>query len=148
MADLATSDFTAYFEAVHGSSPFPWQRRLLEQVEREGRWPSLLDLPTGAGKTAAIDVALFHLALDAARPAAARRAPRRIVMVVDRRTVVDQAFERAQRVARSLSDATDGVLSTVRERLRLLSDAEAPLACAQLRGGMPRDDSWARRPDQ
>jgi CRISPR-associated endonuclease/helicase Cas3 len=148
MANLAPRDFAAYFEAVHEHRPFPWQERLLAQVASDGRWPSLLDLPTGTGKTAAIDVAVFHLALDAERPSAERSAPRRIVMVVDRRTVVDQAFERAKKISNALKGATHGVLATVRERLCGLSGTEEPLARAQLRGGMPRDDAWARRPDQ
>jgi CRISPR-associated endonuclease/helicase Cas3 len=148
MSDLAPGDFATYFEAIHQQRPFPWQERLLAHVVREGRWPSLLDLPTGAGKTAAIDVAVFHLALDAGRPPTERRAPRRIVMVVDRRTVVDQAFERAEKVAAALNGARGGVLAAVRERLCALSGTDEPLARAQLRGGMPRDDAWARRPDQ
>jgi len=110
MVDLAPRDFAGYFEAVHGHRPFPWQERLLAHVASAGRWPSLLDLPTGTGKTAAIDVAVFHLALDAARPATARKAPLRIVMVVDRRTVVDQAFERATSISRALAGANHGVL--------------------------------------
>jgi len=148
MPDLAPHDFPAYFEAVHEHRPFPWQARLLEQVAKEGRWPSLLDLPTGSGKTAAIDVAVFHLALDAGRAARERNAPRRIVMVVDRRTVVDQAFERAKKISDALKGPTHGVLGAVRERLCGLSGTEEPLARAQLRGGMPRDDTWAKRPDQ
>ncbi|WP_437623234.1 type I-G CRISPR-associated helicase/endonuclease Cas3g [Sorangium sp. So ce1151] len=151
MAELSPDDFTACFEAIHGAAPFPWQTRLLADVTREGRWPALLDLPTGTGKTAAIDIALFHLALDAALPSAQRRAPRRIVMVVDRRTVVDQAFERAKTLARALTGARDGILRDVADRLRALAglrEDDAPLALAQLRGGMPRDDAWARRPDQ
>ncbi|MGK4007835.1 type I-U CRISPR-associated helicase/endonuclease Cas3 [Sorangium sp. So ce1036] len=159
MADLSLDDFAAYFEAVHGATtapggratPFPWQERLLAEVARVGEWPRLLDLPTGTGKTAAIDVAIFHLALDAASPPAQRKAPRRIVMVVDRRTIVDQAFERAKAIARALADARDGVLRAVADRLRALAglrEGEAPLALAQLRGGMPRDDAWAQRPDQ
>ncbi len=140
MADLRPSDFGAYFEAVHDRAPFPWQRRLLEQVARDGRWPKLLDLPTGTGKTAAIDVALFHLALDP------DKAPRRIVLVVDRRTVVDQAFRRAQHIQERLAAASDGVLPTVRERLGLREEGDS-IECVQMRGGMPRDEGWAKRPD-
>lgn len=148
MTELEPHDFARYFEAVHGHPPFPWQARLLERVVQEGRWPSLLDLPTGTGKTAAIDVALFHLALDASRPATERRAPLRIVMVVDRRTVVDQAFVRAKKIARALRDGNAGVLRAVRDRLCSLGGTTEPLTCAHLRGGMPRDDAWAKRPDQ
>jgi len=143
MGDLTSADFGAYFEAVHERQPFPWQARLLAEVAATGAWPALLDLPTGTGKTAAIDVAVFHLALDPAR------APRRVVLVVDRRTVVDQAFERAQKIAGKLRAAAGGVLGEVADRLRALAGAGAdPLAVAELRGGMPRDDGWARRPDQ
>lgn len=147
MSDLSTRDFAAYFEAVHGVAPFPWQRRLLDEVVRAGRWPELLDLPTGVGKTAAIDVALFHLALDAAAAPRERKAPRRIVMVVDRRTVVDQAFERARTIAAAIESATSGVLQSVGARLRSVG-GDAPLAVAELRGGMPKSDAWAQRPDQ
>ena len=146
MPDLQVEDFDAYFRAVHGDDPFKWQTRLLREVVRERRWPLTLDLPTGSGKTAAIDVALFHLAID--RGASA---PRRIVLVVDRRTVVDQAFERANKIVRALTESSEPVVRRVAERLQGLvagGDACAPLAAAQLRGGMPRDDSWARRPDQ
>ena len=142
MTPLSPRDFSAYFEAVHGSPPFPWQTRLLERVAREGRFPALLDLPTGSGKTAVLDVAVFHLALDPAR------APRRIVLVVDRRTVVDQAFERAELIAARLRAPTSAVLDAVAARLRAIGDSDEPLATVELRGGMPRDDGWARRPDQ
>jgi CRISPR-associated endonuclease/helicase Cas3 len=71
---LSVKDFVGFFEEVHGCQPFPWQERLLAQVTAKGEWPRVLDLPTGSGKTAAIDVAVFHLAL-AADHAESRRAP-------------------------------------------------------------------------
>lgn len=153
---LTVEHFEDYFLAVHGSKPFPWQKRLLDSIamSEDGRWPDLLDLPTGSGKTASIDVAIFHLAMEAAKPASTIRAPRRIVLVVDRRTVVDQAYRRAEKIAKKLDGAADGVLRVVRERLERLCGDEASnakphaLAFAQLRGGMPRDDGWARLPDQ
>lgn len=149
MTELTVRDFGAYFAAVHGHTPFPWQERLLREVAGDGRWPDLLDLPTGSGKTAAIDIALFHLALDAAAPPAERRAPRRIVLVVDRRTIVDQAFRRARHIRAALQEAEDGVLAEVSRRLCALGGSvEEPLFATQLRGGIPRDDGWARRPDQ
>jgi CRISPR-associated endonuclease/helicase Cas3 len=161
MAELLPADFGEYFKAIHEHEPFPWQTRLLEHVVREGRWPELLDLPTGSGKTAVIDIALFSLALDASRPPDERSVPRRIVMVVDRRTVVDQGFERASTIATALRDAKDPILVEVARRLRSVGrhpDApivdddplaiDEPLSIAQLRGGMPRDDAWAHRPDQ
>ena len=79
---LRPADFAEYFTAIHGHDPFPWQQRLVEQLADENRWPDVLDLPTGTGKTAALDVAVFHLALQANCPQ--RRAALRIVLVVDR----------------------------------------------------------------
>lgn len=137
-------DFDAFFTAVHRHAPFPWQSRLAHQVTATGRWPALLDLPTGTGKTAAIDIALFALAQ---RPDAH---PRRIVMVVDRRVVVDQAAARARAIREALAGATSGPLAAMRARLQAIyggDESDAPVSVSVLRGGMPRDELWARRPD-
>lgn len=149
MRTLAPGDFPPFFEAVWGYAPFDWQTRLLTRVRSEG-WPSTLDLPTGSGKTAALDIALFALALDAFEEPGARRQPRRIALVVDRRTVVDQAHERAVRLAEALKEAREGVLRRVADALRALQgDPDAlPVLPAILRGGMPGESEWARTPHQ
>jgi CRISPR-associated endonuclease/helicase Cas3 len=133
---------------VHGSTPFTWQSRLVRQIMDERGWPRVLDLPTGAGKTTCIDIALFALALDAT--SADRWCPRRIAMVVDRRIVVDQVAERGRGLLRTLVDKEAGpVVREVAERLRSLSkEADDPIAVFTLRGGMPKDDGWTRTPDQ
>lgn len=143
---LAADDFGAFFEAIHGLPPFPWQARLAAHVAGDGHWPEVLDLPTGAGKTAAIDVAVFQLALEAGRPN--RVAALRMVYVVDRRTIVDQAHERARRIARAIERAEDGVLAAVRARLASYARDRVPLQVALLRGGIARSDLWARSPEQ
>jgi CRISPR-associated endonuclease/helicase Cas3 len=144
--------FEAMFRAAWGNDPYPWQRRLAAQVCEDGRWPDAVGVPTGAGKTASLDVAVYALAADADRPPAERRAPRRVVMVVDRRTIVDQSFDRAVKLRDALMAATDGPLAAIRARLLSLMGPDAqdeePLAVALLRGGLPGDDGWARRPDQ
>lgn len=137
----------AYFRELWGSDPFPWQVMLAERVST-GAWPNVLDLPTAAGKTACLDIAVFALAAQAGRPIVERTAPRRIWLVVDRRIVVDEAFERASRIARALAAATEGPLRQVADRLRALSGTERPLAVGRLRGGVLRDDGWARIPSQ
>jgi CRISPR-associated endonuclease/helicase Cas3 len=146
---LSPADFPALFAALWGHPPFAWQTRLLERVRSEG-WPSTLDLPTGSGKTAALDIALFALALDAYEKPEDRRQARRIVLVVDRRVVVDQAYERAVSIAQALAEARDGVLSDVAQALRSLQGdpGAPPVMPAILRGGMPRESEWARSPDQ
>ncbi|MFZ4071637.1 MAG: type I-G CRISPR-associated helicase/endonuclease Cas3g [Caulobacterales bacterium] len=148
-ASLSPADFPTFFEAVNGYPPFPWQARLVNDLATRGHWPDLLDLPTGTGKTAAIDVAVFHLALEAER-GDTRRAPMRIAFVVDRRLVVDNAFERAEKLAKKLADpGAVEIVRTVASCLRLLSgNGRPPLAAAKLRGGAPREDDWAKTPCQ
>ena len=142
---LGIGDFAAFFHAVHGYEPFPWQERLARQVEQAG-WPSALALPTGTGKTAVLDVAVFALALDGGK--ALRSAPRRIIYVVDRRTIVDQAYERANKIRSALIDPSHDVVRRVRDRLAAYAQGTSPLRTALLRGGIARDDMWARAPDQ
>ena len=150
---LRPADFAEYFIAVHGHDPFPWQLRLVERLASENRWPDVLDLPTGTGKTAALDAAVFHLALQT--PTQDRSAALRIVLVVDRRLVVDDAHRRAEKIADTLRDPSrcprDGrvVVAEVAMRLRQFAGAdELPLVAERLRGGAPLEHDWARTPTQ
>lgn len=138
--DLAGDDFAAYFREVHGHPPFPWQERLTRQVLETGQWPEVIDLPTGTGKTAVLDTAVFSLA---ARPDVF---PRRVVFVIDRRIIVDQVYERARLMQERIKAAESGVLRRVRDGLGV-SGEESPLGVAALRGGIPIDNEWAHRPD-
>lgn len=150
---LTPTDFAAFFGAIHGHAPFPWQRRLVEQIAHENRWPDVLDLPSGTGKTAALDVAVFHLALQADRKE--RYAPLRIVLVVDRLLVVDDADRRARKIACALRDparcpqAGRGVVSEVAQRLqRIAGIGGPPLVAEWLRAGAPLEHDWAHTPTQ
>lgn len=145
MGELAAADFDSYFHGVHGHKPYPWQSRLTRQVLEEGGWPDVIDLPTGTGKTAVLDTAVFALAVSP------DISPRRIVFVIDRRIVVDQVYDRARTIRDSIGAATEGVLAETRRRLRDLTGNEELLGVAALRGGrggIPLDAEWARRPDQ
>lgn len=145
---LRSEDFPAFFQSVHGYRPFPWQVRLAKRVVETGRWPSLLDLPTASGKTAALDVAVFHLACEAEK-GQGRKAPLRILFVIDRRIVVDAAFERGRKIADKLMNAKGGVLQLVADRLRQLAGPKAPpLDVVRLRGGVPQERDWVRSPTQ
>ena len=159
--ELRAADFASFFHAVHGVDPFPWQQALVEYLDEHDEWPKVLDLPTGAGKTAALDAAVFHLALRAAVPAsetpclAPWKAALRIVLVVDRRLVVDDAFHRAEKLAEALRCAPgaggDGkeVLEEIARRLRRLAGGdERALVVQRLRGGAPLERTWARTPTQ
>ena len=148
---LAAADFAEFFGAVHGSAPFPWQQALVQRLADSDTWPDVLDLPTGSGKTAALDAAVFHLALRADAP---RKAALRIALVVDRRLVVDDAFTRARRIQEALCRASrsaggSAVVAEVAQRLqRLAGESGPPLAARRLRGGAPLEDDWARTPTQ
>jgi len=145
---IAIADFDDFFHSANGYAPFPWQQRLATKLCETGRWPELLDLPTGTGKTACIDIAVFHLAFELAN-GRERQAPMRIAWVVDRRLIVDDAFERGQRIARLLCDAKDGILKTMASVLRRTAGKdEQALVAARLRGGVPQEGDWARTPTQ
>lgn len=134
--------FEGFFEAVWDKKPFPWQKRLAELAVR-GEWPGSIGLPTAAGKTALIDIALYALAMRS--PMAARR----IFFVVDRRVIVDAAAERAEKMAKRLCEASPASqLGGIAQALRDLGGGPEPLIVATLRGGIHRDDSWIDSPLQ
>lgn len=153
--------FGEYFARVHGVSPFPWQTRLLETV-MNGGWPKSIALPTASGKTAVMDVALFALACQAGLSPEERTAPRRIVLVVDRRIVVDDAYGRARKIRDTLrgalgvpaesgvapDPATDILREMAQALVSLGGDDSLPVDAALLRGGIYREDRWARTPAQ
>jgi CRISPR-associated endonuclease/helicase Cas3 len=148
MTALTGTEFPAFFETVHGVAPFPWQTRLATRVADaapdERAWPDVLALPTASGKTSCIDIAVFALACQTDRAAGARTAARRIFFVVDRRIIVDEAYDHARRLAERLRTARDGMARRVADALRRLAGGDLPLACASLRGGVYRDEAWAR----
>ena len=159
MANLIAPRFGEFFQALWSYSPFAWQQalteRVMENVDRP--WPEAIALPTAAGKTACIDIAVFALAAQASKMASGGvTAPRRIFFVVDRRIIVDEAYSRAERLARKLANAETGILREVADALRMITAgseeepwrAEPPLTVHTLRGASYRSDSWARSPLQ
>lgn len=144
--------FDKFFHALNDVDPFPWQTRLAEEVIKQG-WPEVLDLPTGVGKTSAIEIALFHLIeqldLIHERKRKHRTAPLRIFLVVDRRIVVDSAFEHAQKLAKKLAEATESdPLFAASTLLKEHFEFERPLHVSLMRGGMYRDNGWTINPVQ
>ncbi len=105
---MHASGFDRNFEELTTHVPMPWQTRLYRDWFRQGRVPAALDLPTGLGKTSVI--AIWYLA----RRAGAEL-PRRLVYVVDRRAVVDQATEEAKRIRERTGDDSLKI-STLRGR--------------------------------
>jgi len=144
---LTADDFSAFFRELWGSDcdPFPWQREFARRL-CSGKVPDYVAVPTGSGKTACLDAAVFALAMQATLPMAERTQGRRIFFIVNRRVIVDEAYDRAGKLCKKLRDAaSDSVAGRVAAALRKLSGEveAAPLTRAQLRGGIYRDRSWA-----
>lgn len=152
MQTLGVNDFELFFHDLWGFKPFAWQKELAKRVMENNNlpWPEVIALPTASGKTACLDVAVFTLAAQADRLEKGEwiAAPRRIFFVVDRRIIVDEAFERGGKLARRLSGAKDGVLKDVADRLRKIGKTSNPLECHKLRGGIYLSDTWAKSPLQ
>src|SRR6185437_8080802 len=106
------SAFRSAFESIYGNLPFPWQERLFERFCR-GNIPVALDLPTGLGKTSVM--AIWLLARTWAGSENRERIPRRLVYVVDRRAVVDQATTEAEKLRRWV----DGIPAAIKKKLDL-----------------------------
>ncbi len=141
MSVLTVEDFTVFLQEVYDRRPFPWQRALVERVLAEGRWPDVLDVPTGLGKTSVIDAAVF---VAAARPDLARR---RLFFVVDRRLIVDEAHEHACVLAAGLQSPSGPVSTRVAEALTQPGD-DTPLQVNRMRGGVTWSWRWLDRPDR
>lgn len=95
--------FPDSFCGLTGYSPMRWQNRLCGKIIN-GEIPAALDLPTGRGKTSVMAIWLVARAL--AGEDALKAIPRRLVYIVDRRAVVDQATEEAEKLRQALnSDA-------------------------------------------
>ena len=124
--------FSAGFEAMTGHAPFPWQEELLLHWFLRGEIPLAIDIPTGLGKTAVMAIWLFARASGATLP-------RRLVYVVDRRAVVDQATE----VALSLRTFVDR-----NEELKrgLGLDEARSLPISTLRGQYVDNREWLEDP--
>lgn len=122
--------FEDFFFAVNGCAPFPWQVRAAERLLR--RETFAVTVPTGLGKSAMVDAALW---------AAGHGAWRRIAFVVDRRIVVDAVYERAKRIEACLAASTD-------PRMRALAERLGEMQVVRLRGGVFGDDDWVLYPER
>jgi CRISPR-associated endonuclease/helicase Cas3 len=126
--------FRAAFVALTGNEQghFPWQWALYKKIAI-GDFPSSCNLPTGLGKTSV--VALWLIAL-AHNP---DKLPRRLVYVVNRRTVVDQTTEEVVKYRRRIGALND------QEPLKQRLD---PLAISTLRGQFADNREWSADPSR
>jgi CRISPR-associated endonuclease/helicase Cas3 len=145
--------FTQYFEALTGYTPLRWQTRLFERMAT-GVIPSACDLPTGLGKTLVVPIWLISLAIH--DKGAEVGVPRRLVYIVNRRTVVDQATSVVEGMRSRLRNPEDArwithkqCLDELSSRLRALcamgGNADV-LAISTLRGEMADNEEWKADP--
>jgi CRISPR-associated endonuclease/helicase Cas3 len=139
-------DFAAFTRALRGREPFPWQAQLAAKLV-DGDVPDVIDVPTGLGKTSVIDCWAYALS---SQSVSERHLPLRLCFVVDRRLIVDSAFEDAHSLERELARATEngGPLRGVAERLSAFTGGGQPIARVRMRGGATWESRWLARPDQ
>jgi CRISPR-associated endonuclease/helicase Cas3 len=90
--------FDEFFSKFYENKPaFVWQKRLYQSHLDSGALPESIDVPTGLGKTSIIG--LWLIARLEKKPV-----PRRLIYVVDRRAVVDQATDDAIRLAEVIAN--------------------------------------------
>jgi CRISPR-associated endonuclease/helicase Cas3 len=116
----AVQSFDRQFAALSGFTPLSWQRRLFERLMK-GNLPSALDLPTGLGKTSVMAIWLIARAHGA-------KLPRHLVYVVDRRAVVDQATDEAEKLRNALEGTAEHF-----DRLDESTGAQAKQTAAELK---------------
>lgn len=118
-----------------GYEPLRWQARLLRLLI-DGTLPKAVDVPTGLGKTSVMALWLIALAEGA-------KLPRRLVYVVDRRAVVDQATRFAELLRTNIPrDIADGLnLTSGRRRT-------GSLPVSTLRGGFADNRVWLEDPSK
>ncbi len=131
---MSISRFEEEFAALTGHHPMPWQETLYERFASgvEGI-PRYCDIPTGLGKTSVIAVWLIALARHP------DKMPRRLVYVVNRRTVVDQTTDEVEKLRRNLM---------VRPELQQLRDDLGGLAISTLRGQFADNQEWSADPSR
>ncbi|MFY9780667.1 MAG: type I-U CRISPR-associated helicase/endonuclease Cas3 [Candidatus Baltobacteraceae bacterium] len=135
----------ALFEraVTSGRGFYRWQRRLLDDWFLQGRVPRAVDVPTGLGKTKVMAAWLVARALGAPLP-------RRLVYVVDRRAVVDQATSEADALVQAVRTLLEdpGVPESERTswRSNLGLAVGEPLPVSTLRGQFVDNRLWMDRP--
>src|SRR5262249_18661827 len=126
---MSETNFKTRFELLTGNAPFPWQIDLFENWFALGKFPDSCNLPTGLGKTSVIAIWLLAL-MD--HP---DKMPRRLVYVVNRRTVVDQTTDEVVRIRENLTT-----------KLKQRPDHVRELKISTVRGQFAANREWSTDP--
>jgi len=138
--------FESNYAALRDKPPMRWMVRLFEDVVT-GKYPRLVDLPTGAGKTELVVIWLLALAWLGANERKSPPVPRRLVWIVNRRVLVRQVFEIASTLREKMEPEGAPEMRDVRAGLRAITGTEGDVfQVVELRGQIAADRDWAIRP--
>lgn len=143
-------DFEEFFEKATGYKPYPYQKRLATVDEL----PQLMNVPTGAGKTAAVVMGWLWRRRFASEEIN-RNTPRRLVYCLPMRVLVEQTHNCIRDWLKRLNlldDGEDIPTSGVSQEIKIIenrSDEEGydRISVHILMGGEPRSD-WILHPER
>lgn len=142
---MPAETFFTNFRYFTGYDPYPWQTRLFEQFV-SGCIPEQLSISTGLGKTSVMLV--WFLALAEHARSKNVTLPRRLVYVVNRRTVVDQATQIAEGIRAKLTAQTPEATELRRALATVCAQPDPPLAISTLRGQFADNRQWKEDPSR
>jgi len=96
-------DYAAFFISATGHEPYPFQAKVAERNEL----PTLLRIPTGAGKTETAILGWLYRYFHHPEPAVRTTTPRRLVYCLPMRTLVEQTAARVDGWLTKLDKADD-----------------------------------------
>jgi CRISPR-associated endonuclease/helicase Cas3 len=145
-----TELFAKRFEALTGNAPFPWQERLFLWFLSDKTLPTDVSLPTGTGKTSIMAIWLLALAAKSSADSRQISIPRRLIWVVNRRVVVDQATDEAARMRERIKDLAIVELDPIRSALMELCGETSGdvLGISTLRGQFEDNAEWRGDPSR
>lgn len=146
---LSTFFDTHYRNLRYPFGPMKWMRRIFEDIV-VGRPPSLVDLPTGSGKTDLIVIWLIALAWYGHNRKEAKPISRRLVWVVNRRVLVQQVHLMVEELRKAINENSSAETEELKCGLRKLHgfDDANVLNIVQLRGQRLDDREWSLAPTQ
>jgi len=126
-------EFQGLFRKITENPPYPWQNRFYQSIV-QGRIPQYLDIPTGLGKTSIIPIWLIAVEKSLEL---GTKVPARLVYIVDRRVIVDQATAEVKKIIKKIEETAE--LKNVKH-----------LNISTLRGGGGMSDSrrWLSHPEE
>jgi CRISPR-associated endonuclease/helicase Cas3 len=151
---MTKTEFDDCFEYLTGNRPFEWQVRLFEAI-KVGRIPDACDIPTGLGKTSIIAIWVLALGEYLLKDCNLRQIPLRLVYVVDRRVVVDQSTDEAERVIHKMQESlcspeSPSILKAIAQGYAraTFTQSDSLIALSSLRGQRADNREWCLDPSR